>query len=78
MTSLFLGPELPDGYSSAKIVTSPDGHGVIFIGGVNSADIYELRCPEEADCEWTKLEQNLKNRRDDFIPIYVPNDFTNF
>ena len=66
----------PVDHYGAKMVTTPDGKGVLFIGGHSSSSIYELRSAGEANWAWTELEQHLKFSRSDFIPIYVPDYFT--
>ncbi len=72
------GPDLPlEDNQSAKMVPSPDGKGVVYIGGLNNKNLYELRCVAigDDDCQWTKMEQELQFPRDDFAVFYIPNDY---
>ena len=64
------------------MVTSPDGRGVMLIGGYTrniiprdgfSNSIYELRGGSN---KWIKLEQTLKYGRRDLVVIPIPDKLT--
>jgi hypothetical protein len=57
------------------MVTTPDGTGVVLIGGKNShKDIYELKCSSTV-CNWSRMEQKLSVERFGHVAMYVPDSF---
>ena len=77
---------------SSQMVTSPDGNGIILIGGqqiklrrdINfweslniTANILEIR--RHSNCwasSWTTMKQKLKYARHYHVAIPIPNEFT--
>jgi hypothetical protein len=64
------------------MVTSPDGQGVIVIGGAtfipteDQSALYQLNC-NESGCEWHEMEQKLKIARERFVAMLIPDILTN-
>jgi hypothetical protein len=64
------------------LLPSPDGQGVIVIGGYSDTDyeyqysMYKLIC-DQLECKWSEMEQQLKIARDDFVAMLIPNQLTN-
>ena len=68
---------------SSQMVTSPDGNGIILIGGQTSeswnitAKILELRRDTNGwASSWTTMKQKLKYARVLHVAIPIPNEFT--
>ena len=77
---------------SSQMVTSPDGNGIILIGGLHiklrrdvnfheswniSAKILELRRDTNGwASSWTTMKQKLKYARHLHVAIPIPNEFT--
>ncbi len=61
------------------MVTSPNGQGVIIIGGkksgkVNTSDLLKLNCDiKNEGCKWVKMSQRLKVGRRFHEAFYIPN-----
>ncbi len=70
-----LGPVLYKNVSNAWLVPSPDGEGVILIGGDLGTEILEMRC-QGLSCQWKPMEQRLKYPRYDAIVMYIPDYLT--
>ena len=71
--NLLLGPTLPFSSTGYTMVTSPDGQGVMVIGGYNEdeddhSSIYELR---GNPLRWTLLKQKLKYPRKWHVSIPI-------
>ena len=76
---MFAGPELPYTLVSGRMVTSPDGGGVILFGGGSlKHDATYLDLPKSADKilelrygsdRWTELSQKLTNNGQDGIVV---------
>jgi hypothetical protein len=65
----------------ASLLTSPDGQGVIVIGGYSNGDgyqssIYKLIC-DQLECKWSEMEQQLKIARANFVAMLIPDILTN-
>ena len=62
---LFTGPELPYGIWRSAMATSPDGNGVILVGGYNNLDsILELKADGQGWVgAWTTLSTKLQYPR---------------
>jgi hypothetical protein len=71
---VFAGPDLPERTYGAAMVTTPDGTGVVLIGGWNTKLIYELKCTT-GGCQWSLMAQRLSVRRYYHIALYVPDSF---
>jgi hypothetical protein len=73
---ILTGPKLPKSLFGHQMVTSPDGQGVIIIGG-NFVDtsIYKLIC-NELDCKWSEMEQNLQIGRYKHVAMMIPDNLT--
>ena len=74
------GPSLPNPVSNINqgMVTSPDGGGVMIIGGYTSSNskspkILELRA---GDSSWQEHDQELDNGRRRHVVIPVPESIT--
>ena len=77
---------------SSQMVTSPDGNGIILIGGQHiklrrdksgweswniTAKILELRRHSNGwASSWTTMKQKLKYARNQHVAIPIPNEFT--
>ena len=74
------GPPVPTfGLSMANMITTPDGKGVLFIGGgAGNAkvtdEIFQLVCPTTnlASCQWKKLPQKLQYARRGQVSMLIP------
>jgi hypothetical protein len=76
---LIAGPKLPKKLSSASLVPSPDGQGVILISGVSAgvqSSIYKLSC-DQLECKWSEMEQQLQIARRKAVAMLIPNHLTN-
>jgi hypothetical protein len=66
----------------ASLLPSPDGQGVILIGGYSAADyeyqssIYKLIC-DQLECKWSEMEQQLKIARGYLVAMLIPDTLTN-
>jgi hypothetical protein len=61
------------------LLTSPDGQGVIVIGGYSAGDqssIYKLIC-DQLECKWSEMEQQLKIARAYLVAMLIPDALTN-
>jgi hypothetical protein len=63
----------------ASLLPSPDGQGVIVIGGYSDGDgyqssMYKLIC-DQLECKWSEMEQQLKIARDTFVAMLIPDTF---
>ena len=64
------------------MVTSPDGGGVIIVGGQapsitnNSPKILELRAGGSGVVDWQEVDQELANARNSHVVIPVPDSIT--
>merc|ERR1712062_872137 len=67
------GPELPYGLSNSAMATSPDGNGVILVGGSrHSGSILELKADGQGWVgAWTTLSTKLQYGRNSHIIIPV-------
>jgi hypothetical protein len=71
----FAGP-LKATYGAAMVPT-PDGTGVVLIGGDPAhKELYELKC-SSSDCIWSKMDQKLSVARMFHVAMYVPDNFVN-
>jgi hypothetical protein len=72
---VFAGPDLPKATSGAAMVPTPDGTGVVMIGGGSTnKDLYELKCSSRS-CIWKKLNKQLSVDRWRAVAMYVPDSF---
>jgi hypothetical protein len=72
---LFAGPDLPERTWAAAMVPTPDGTGVVLIGGVwTEKDLHELKCTTWG-CQWSLMAQHLSVGRRYHIAFYVPDSF---
>jgi hypothetical protein len=60
----------------ASLLPSPDGQGVIVIGGYSSDGIYKLIC-DQLECKWSEMEQQLKFARLLSVAMLIPDTLTN-
>ena len=82
---LHTGPELSDGLYDIgqSMVTSPDGMGIIIVGGYNAdSDSYEKRILESRFdgskfLPWQVMDQELENERRSHVVIPIPKSITN-
>jgi hypothetical protein len=74
---VFAGPDLPQGTYGAAMVPTPDGSGVVLIGGSNTEkDLHELKwCTTWWGCQWSLMAQHLSVERFNHIAFYVPDSF---
>jgi hypothetical protein len=57
------------------MLPTPDGTGVVIIGGYDKKrDIYELKC-SIGSCNWSLMEQYLSVDHAFHVAIYVPDSF---
>ena len=72
------GQDLPASLNQHRMVPTPDGKGVLVIGGDVGDDnvqdsIYELKCSSTLEsCKWITLEQKLKYAREAFVSMLIP------
>jgi hypothetical protein len=65
----------------ASLLPSPDGQGVILIGGYSGTDyayqslIYKLIC-DQLGCKWSIMEQQLKIARSFSVAMLIPDNLT--
>jgi hypothetical protein len=73
---VFAGPDLPQGINGAAMVPTPDGTGVVLIGGDphTRKDLHELKC-SSTECNWMKLNKQLSVDRYYAVAFYVPDSF---
>ena len=72
MKHLSTGPELPYELYGSAMATSPDGNGVILVGGLNSDSILELKADGQGWVgAWTTLSTKLQYGRQQHIIIPV-------
>jgi hypothetical protein len=73
---VFTGPDLPQATRGAAMVPTPDGTGVVLIGGYpNTKVLLELKCSTTAACNWMKLRKQLSFKRAFAVTLYVPDSF---
>jgi hypothetical protein len=66
----------------ASLLPSPDGQGVIVIGGYSPTDgtkqssMHKLIC-DQLGCKWSEMEQQLKIGRRDLVAMLIPDTITN-
>jgi hypothetical protein len=63
----------------ASLLPSPDGQGVIVIGGYSNgyeSSINKLIC-DQLGCKWSEMEQQLKIPRSSLVAMLIPNHLTN-
>lgn len=79
---IFTGPELPYDLTSisSAMVTSPDGMGVIIVGGQSSGQseirILESRFDGSKFLPWKAMDHELKYGRKGHVVIPIPNSIT--
>ena len=78
----FIGPDLPLGLYSINqaMVTSPDGMGVIIVGGFSSSQekrILESRFDGSQFLPWQVMDQELDYERYSHVVIPIPKNITN-
>jgi hypothetical protein len=78
---LIAGPKLPKKLYGASLLTSPDGQGVILIGGWSATDgyqssIYKL-IYDQLEWKWSEMEQQLQIARRYFVAMLIPDTLTN-
>jgi hypothetical protein len=66
--------------TGASLLPSPDGQGVIVIGGYSAGDgyqssIYKLIC-DQLECKWSEMEQQLQIARYSAVAMLIPNHLT--
>jgi hypothetical protein len=72
---VFAGPDLPEAINGAAMVLTPDGTGVVLIGGRHTLkDLHELKCTT-GGCQWSLMAQHLSVKRRYHIAFYVPDSF---
>jgi hypothetical protein len=68
--------------TSPSLVTSPNGEGVILIGGYSDTNnstqssFYKLIC-DELGCKWTTMVQQLQIGRTFSVAMMIPDNLTN-
>jgi hypothetical protein len=81
---LFSGPDLPQAKKAAAMVPTPNGTGVVLIGGMimnngkvdmsGGKDLIELKC-SSTSCKWSQMKQQLSVIRWLHIAFYVPDSY---
>jgi isoleucyl-tRNA synthetase len=72
---VFAGPDLPKPTYAAAMVLTPDGTGVVHMGGeFTKKDFFELKCSESI-CNWSLMDQKLNVDRVYSVAMYVPDSF---
>jgi hypothetical protein len=72
---VFAGPDLSFTTKNALMVPTPDGTGVVHMGGQRTLKrLYELKC-SSTDCYWILMEKYLNVKRVNAVAIYVPDSF---
>jgi hypothetical protein len=72
---VFAGSNVPEATKKSKMVPTPDGTGVVLIGGTfTRQDLYELKC-SSSSCNWSLMEQRLSVERFYHNAFYVPDGF---
>jgi hypothetical protein len=83
---LFSGPDLPQAKQAAAMVPTPNGTGVVLIGGMISQlntgkisisgrkELIELKC-SSTSCKWSQMKQQLSVNRWSHIAFYVPDSY---
>ena len=75
-----VGPEMPEERWVSQMVQSPDGQGVMVIGGYNATEVYEFRCSGMSfltDCKWTKTNSTMPMVKFGFLAMMIPDEITN-
>ena len=81
------GPDLPYNVENSQMVTSPDGDGIILLGGdvprqegwgsESSAKLLQLKRDSNGwASSWTTMKQKLKYGRRQHVAIPIPNELT--
>ena len=77
------GPNLPSQIEKSTMITSPNGQGVVLIGGyLNWANLFsksmiELWGNNLENLKWITLKQTLQFARRHHVAFLVPDDFAN-
>ena len=77
-----IGPEMPNAINDASGIAAPDGKSFYFVGGNNwdrsgyEDAIYKLQC-RNTNCTWTKMFQELKVARQEFVATFLPDSMVN-
>jgi hypothetical protein len=64
------------------MLPSPDGQGVILMGGLSvtnneyQSSMYKLIC-DQLGCKWSEMEQQLKIPRRYLVAMLIPDTLTN-
>jgi hypothetical protein len=70
---------MPKLIKDAAMITTPNGEGVIVIGGYSDGDLlstfYQLKCNARM-CQWLEMQQKLQIARRHFVAMLVPDDIT--
>jgi hypothetical protein len=67
------GPDLPTATEGGKMVPTPLGGGVVFVGGSSMGNgLYELKCGTNLSCKWVLMSQKLRITRKYPVVILVP------
>ena len=86
---LFTGPDLPYdlNYSNQAMATSPDGMGIIIVGGKRGGNIVDYAYSEKRILEsrfngsqflpWQVIDQELEFKRFGHVVIPIPKSTTN-
>ena len=78
------GPNLPSQIEKSTMITSPNGQGVVLIGGyLNWANLFsksmiELWGNNLENLKWITLKQTLQFARRHHVAFLIPDDFANF
>jgi hypothetical protein len=65
--------------TGASLLPSPDGQGVIVIGGYSNevqSSMYKLIC-DQLGCKWSEMEQQLQIPRSYFVAMLIPDTLAN-
>jgi hypothetical protein len=72
---VFAGSNLPKINKKSKMVPTPDGTGVVLIGGrYTKQKLHELKC-SSSSCNWSLMKQRLSVERYIHNAFYVPDGF---
>ena len=74
------GPSMPRELMEFSMMTSPEGDGVLAVGGVSGSDfqssILKMTCDDDLNCEWTELKSKLEISRKDQVAFLIPDELT--
>jgi hypothetical protein len=69
------GPDLPIATEGGKMVPTPLGSGVVYIGGGTKTrqqdSLYELTCGTNLSCKWVEMSQKLRFKRKYHVAMLV-------